>query len=258
MATTLKLISWNVNGLRAVAKKDFFKKIDAMAPDILCLQETKAQDDQVAEVLQQQDHYHFYSNSAVRKGYSGTAIMTKPEPKDISRDIGVRKHDQEGRVLLAEYESFYLATVYVPNAGNGLVRLDYRSTWDKAFRTYLKKLDAQKPVIVCGDFNVANQEIDIARPKSNYNKTAGYTQVEIDGIDRHLKAGWIDTFRHLHPDTVAYSWWSLRTNAREKNIGWRLDYFLISKRLEDRLVSAFILPEVEGSDHCPVGMEIKI
>lgn len=253
----MRIISWNVNGVRAVMKKDFDKKLKKMDPDVICLQETKAQDDQVQEAVAPINGYHVYSNSAVRKGYSGTAILSKEEPIKVWPDIGAKVHDQEGRVLTAEFREFFLVTVYVPNSGNELVRLDYRTKWDRAFKSFLKKLDADKPVIVCGDLNVAHTEMDIARPKANYNKTAGYTQKEIDGMSRLIKDGFVDTFRTLHPDERdAYSWWSYRGGAREKNIGWRLDYFLTSKRFMPQVKESFILNKVEGSDHCPVGIEI--
>lgn len=254
----MKIISWNVNGIRAVAKKDFVESVAKMAPDILCIQETKAQDDQVKEVIDANlEGYHLFSNSAVRKGYSGTAILTKEEPIQVLKDIGVEEHDQEGRVLAAEYKDFYLVTTYVPNSGQGLVRLDYRQGWDKDFLNYLKKLEESKPVIVCGDMNVCNKEIDIARPKPNYNKSAGYTQIEIDGMDNFVNAGLVDTFRQQHPDEVKYSWWSYRGGAREKNIGWRLDYFLVSESIMPRVSESFILNDIHGSDHCPVGISIE-
>lgn len=252
-----RLISWNVNGVRAVMKKDFDKILKEMNPDVLCLQETKAQDDQVQEALESIEGYHIFSNSAERKGYSGTAILSKEKPIDVTSDIGVKSHDTEGRVLCAEYKDYYLVCVYVPNAGRELVRLDYRTKWDKAFNKYLKDLDAKKPVVVCGDFNVCHRDIDIARPKPNYDKSPGYTQKEIDGMDRFVKSGFVDTFRTLHPDEVAYSWWSFRAGARGKNIGWRIDYFLVSERLMSQVDQAFIKPEVMGSDHCPVGIELK-
>ncbi len=254
---TLKLISWNVNGIRASMKKGFADRLKEMNPDVICLQETKAQDDQVQEALTPVEGYHIYSNSAVRKGYSGTAILSKEKPISVTPDIGVEEHDQEGRVLAAEYNDFYLVVVYVPNSGRELIRLDYRKGWDDAFRAYLKELEKKKPVIVCGDLNVAHTEIDLARPKPNYNKTAGYTQTEIDGMDGHVGAGFIDTFRHFYPEkTGAYSWWSFRGGAREKNVGWRIDYFLATASLAPKLKDAFILPEVHGSDHCPVGLEL--
>ncbi len=254
----MRLISWNVNGIRAVQNKGFGDSVSAMAPDVLCLQETKAQDGQVVEALKNLNGYHVFSNSAERKGYSGTAILSAKEPLEIEQDMGVEEHDNEGRVLRAEFEDFHLVTVYVPNSGQELVRLDYRKEWDKDFLKYLKKLENTKPVVVCGDFNVCHQEIDIARPKANYNKSAGYTQVEIDGFSNFLDAGFVDTFRHQHPDTVKYSWWSFRANAREKNIGWRLDYFLVSQSLLDKTGEAEILNDIYGSDHCPVTLEVNL
>ena len=254
----MRIISFNVNGIRAIAKKDFFADFKSMAPDILCLQETKAQDDQVAETLDSLNGYHLYSNSAIKKGYSGTAIISKHEPLSVSVDMGVEEHDQEGRVLCLEYGAFYLVNVYVPNSGNDLKRLDYRQTWDKAFFDYLKDLEKTKPVIVCGDFNVAHKAIDLARPKPNYNKSAGFMQEEIDGMDRFTQGGFVDTFRHFYPDEAEkYSWWSYRAGARGKNVGWRIDYFLVSKSFMTSVKSASILNEVLGSDHCPVSIELK-
>lgn len=253
----MKLISWNVNGLRAVAKKNFFKDLEALDPDMLCLQETKAQDEQVAEVLSLAGDYHYYSNSAVKKGYSGTAVLSKQEPLAVSRDIGIPEYDTEGRVLCLEYKTFYLVNVYVPNSGNDLRRLDYRQHWDLAFFNYLKKLEEDKPLVVCGDFNVAHRDIDLARPKPNYNKSAGFMQEEIDGMDRYTGGGFIDTFRYFHPDAKeAYSWWSYRAGARDRNIGWRIDYFLVSPKLIPGLKGAGILNRVAGSDHCPVEIQL--
>jgi exodeoxyribonuclease-3 len=252
----LRLISWNVNGVRAVVKKDFDKILKKLDADVICLQETKAQDDQVQEALAEIKGYHVYSFSAEKKGYSGTAILSKVKPINVTIGIGKKEHDNEGRVLCAEYDDCFVVTVYVPNAQNELKRIDYREKWDKDFAAYLKKLDAQKPVLVCGDFNVCHQAIDLARPKPNYNKSAGYTQREIDGMSRFLKNGMVDTFRALHPDTVAYSWWSYRGGAREKNVGWRLDYWLVSERYFDKVTVADILPDVMGSDHCPVGITV--
>ncbi|MCK3685118.1 exodeoxyribonuclease III [Maribellus sp. YY47] len=254
----MKIISWNVNGIRAVAQKNFFDDFQGMNPDILCLQETKAQDDQVAETLAGISGYHIYSNSAVKKGYSGTAILSKTEPIAVTRDMGIEDHDQEGRILCLEYENFYMVTVYVPNSGSELKRLDYRQDWDKAFFDYLKNLEKTKPVIVCGDFNVAHKAVDLARPKQNYNKAAGYMREEIDGMDRFTQGGLIDTFRYFYPDAVdKYSWWSYRAGARGKNIGWRIDYFLVSESFLPKVKDAFILDQVMGSDHCPVGIELK-
>ncbi|MFZ5429920.1 MAG: exodeoxyribonuclease III [Bacteroidota bacterium] len=253
----MKIISWNVNGLRAVAQKNFFTDFEALAPDILCLQETKAQDDQVAEALAPVSGYHIYSNSAIKKGYSGTAILSKTEPLAVSKGIGLDEHDNEGRVLCAEYEKFFLITVYVPNSGSDLKRLGYRQEWDLALFNYLKNLETLKPVIVCGDLNVAHRPIDLTHPKANYNKYAGYMQEEIDGMDRFTQGGFVDSFRHFYPDkTGAYSWWSYRAGARAKNVGWRIDYFLVSESFMPQVKSAGILPEIMGSDHCPVAIEL--
>ncbi len=253
----MKIVSWNVNGIRAVAKKNFFKDMKMMSPDILCLQETKAQDDQVAEALTPVSDYFIYSNSAEKKGYSGTAILSRTEPISVSRDIGIAEHDTEGRVLCLEYPTFYLVDVYVPNSGNELKRLEYRQTWDLAFFNYLKKLETDKPVIVCGDFNVAHKAIDLARPKPNYNKSAGFMQEEIDGMDRYTQEGLVDSFRHFYPDkTDSYSWWSYRAGARERNVGWRIDYFLVSSVILPSIKNADILNSVLGSDHCPVFIEL--
>lgn len=254
----MKLVSWNVNGIRAVVKKGFFESVADINPDVLCLQETKAQDDQVRELFFGRDGYHVYSNSAERKGYSGTAILSKSEPLVIQADMGIKDHDAEGRLLAAEFDRFFLVTVYVPNSGQGLKRLEYRKGWDTDFLKYLKTLEASKPVVLCGDMNVAHRPIDIKNDKANYNKTSGYTQVEIDGMDSFVDAGFVDTFRHLHPDEVAYSWWSYRFNARANNVGWRLDYFLVSQPVLDKVQSSFILPDVYGSDHCPVGIEFDV
>ncbi len=253
----MKLISWNVNGIRAAIKKDFFASVEQMQPDILCLQETKAQDDQVLEAVAAMEGYKLYTNSAVKKGYSGTAIFSKSEPLSVVYDMDHEEHDQEGRVIAAEFKDFIVVTVYTPNSGEGLKRLEYRQRWDREFLKYIQQLEKQKPVIVCGDLNVCHREIDIARPKANYNKSAGYTQFEIDGIDTLMKAGYIDTFRKLYPDTIKYSWWSMRGGARANNVGWRLDYFLASSALASRIKSAEILNDVFGSDHCPVVLELS-
>lgn len=255
----MKIISWNVNGIRAIAKKNFFDDLENLNPDVLCLQETKAQDDQVAETLKSISNYKIYSNSAEKKGYSGTAILSKTEPLNVSRDIGIEIHDTEGRVLCAEFEQFYLVTVYVPNSGSALKRLDYRQDWDMAFLNYLKTLEKKKPVVVCGDFNVAHKAIDLTHPKPNYNKSAGYMQEEIDGMDRFVENDLVDTFRHFYPDKKEiYSWWSYRAGARPKNVGWRIDYFLVSKAYISSVKDAFILNDIMGSDHCPVGIELKV
>lgn len=254
----MKLISWNVNGIRAVSKKNFFDDFKSLDADIFCIQETKAQDNQVAETLELIKDYHIYSNSAEKKGYSGTAILSKVKPISITRDIGVAEHDTEGRVLCLEYERFFLVNVYVPNSGSDLKRLNYRQDWDQALFRYLKKLEEVKPVITCGDFNVAHKAIDLARPKPNYNKSAGFMQEEIDGMDRYTQGGFVDTFRHFHPEeTDKYSWWSYRAGARGKNVGWRIDYFLVSEPFMSSVKKAYILNEVMGSDHCPVAIELN-
>ena len=254
----MKIISWNVNGIRAVAKKNFFEDFKTLNADIFCLQETKAQDDQVAETLATVEGYHIYSNSAEKKGYSGTAILSKLKPISVTKGIGIAEHDNEGRVLCLEYEKFYLVNVYVPNSGRDLKRLDYRQTWDLAFFNYMKELEKNKPVVTCGDFNVAHKAIDLARPKPNYNKAAGYMQEEIDGMDRYTSKGFIDSFRHFNPDAAdRYSWWSYRAGARGKNVGWRIDYFLVSESFISSVNDAYILHDVMGSDHCPVGIDVN-
>ncbi|MCL4119476.1 UNVERIFIED_CONTAM: hypothetical protein GTU68_067352 [Idotea baltica] len=254
----MKIISWNVNGVRAAVKKRFIQEVKESQADIYCIQETKAQDDQVAEALAALDDFFIYYNSAVKKGYSGVAIISKEEPIKVTRDIGIEEHDQEGRVITAEYPDFILVNVYVPNSGSGLKRLDYRSTWDAAFASYLKKLRKKKKVIVTGDFNVAHQAIDLARPKPNYNKTSGYTQVEIDGLETIHKTGFVDSYRLLHPEQVQYTFWSTRFNARARNTGWRIDYFLVDRRLKDQITSATIAGQIMGSDHCPIEVELKL
>lgn len=252
----MKLVSYNVNGIRAAIKKGLIESLEKMEADIVCFQETKAQDDQVKEALGDVP-YHIFSNSAVKKGYSGTAILSKKEPISVSTDMGIEDHDQEGRVITAEFEEFFLTNVYVPNSKNDLSRLDYRKGWDADFKDYLKELEKQKPVIVCGDFNVAHKDVDLARPKANYDKSAGFTQVEIDGMDNFVGAGLIDSFRHLNPDaTDKYTWWSYRAGARERNVGWRIDYFLVSESMAPRLKTAEIHKEYEESDHCPVSITL--
>ena len=253
----MKIISFNVNGIRASAKKGLLDTLRNLNADIVCLQETKATVDQVKEVLQELDHYQVYANEADRKGYSGTAILSKEKPMNVTYDIGIAEYDAEGRVITAEFSDYFLVNVYVPNSGNGLVRLDYRKHWDEALLNYLQELEKSKPVIFCGDLNVAHQPIDIKNDKANYNKSAGYTQTEIDGMDNYLDSGLVDSFRELEPETVKYSWWSYRMNARARNIGWRIDYVLLSKHLAPKLKEAFILNDVMGSDHCPVGVTLK-
>ncbi|RLA46615.1 MAG: exodeoxyribonuclease III [Gammaproteobacteria bacterium] len=252
----MRLVSWNVNGIRAAMKKDFATSLQSMETDVLCLQETKAQDEQVIEALASINGYHIYCNSADKKGYSGTAILSKTEPLAVLYDMNMAEHDQEGRVVAAEFDDYFLVTVYTPNSGSELKRLDYRQQWDADFLAYLKQLEARKPVILCGDLNVAHQEIDLARPKPNYNKTAGYTQTEIDGMDNILAASFVDTFRFQHPDEIKYSWWSYRAGARSKNIGWRIDYFLVSASLKNKISHTDILNDIMGSDHCPVLLDL--
>jgi exodeoxyribonuclease-3 len=252
----MRIVSFNVNGVRAIMKKDFIDSLKKMNADVVCLQETKAQDDQVQEALETVSGYHIYSNSATKKGYSGTAILSKQKPLSVIPDIQIIEHDDEGRVLCAEYEQFYLVTVYVPNSGSELKRLGYRQDWDKAFLTYLKNLEKTKPIVVCGDLNVAHQDIDLANPQPNYNKSAGYMQEEIDGLNAFVDNGFVDTFRHFFPEIVRYTWWSYRAGARERNVGWRIDYFLVSESFLAQVKHAAIFNEIEGSDHCPVALEL--
>lgn len=252
----MKLISFNVNGIRASVGKGLYRTIADLAPDIICFQETKATSEQVAVALGEAKGYHVQAVGAQRPGYSGTAIASKEKPTKVAFGIGIVDHDQEGRVVTCTFKDVVVVCVYTPNSGEGMKRLGYRTEWDTAFRNYVNGLAKGKvPVIVTGDLNVAHQPIDIARPKENYNKTSGYTQQEIDGIGALLASGWVDTFRHFHPETVKYSWWSQRLGARAKNVGWRLDYVLVSKGFEKKVRAAFILDEVMGSDHCPVGIE---
>ncbi len=249
----LNIICWNVNGIRSIVKKDFLKDVKAMNPDILCLQETKAPVDEVKNVVELMPGYTAYVNSSkARQGYSGTAIITRQEPVSVSYDMAIDDHDQEGRVITAEFPGFFLVTVYTPNSGEGLKRLDYRGTWDEAFTAYVSALNRRKPVIICGDLNVAHKPIDLARPKENYNKSAGYTQQEIDGFQRLLDAGFVDTFRYFFPDEVKYTYWNYMFNARARNMGWRIDYFLASKKIMDNVKEAAIYNEYFGSDHCPI------
>lgn len=250
----MKLISWNVNGLRACVGKGFLDFVKEQAPDVLCLQETKLQAGQIELEL---PHYHQYWNYAEKKGYSGTAVFTKAEPLSVSYGIGIEQHDKEGRVITAEFPEFYLVTVYTPNSQNELARLPYRMEWEDAFLAYLKKLEETKPVIFCGDLNVAHQEIDLKNPKTN-RKNAGFTDEERGKFTQVLENGFIDTYRYFYPDTEGvYSWWSYRFKAREKNAGWRIDYFVVSECLKERLADAMIYTQVMGSDHCPVGLELK-
>ena len=250
----MKLISWNVNGLRACMNKGFEDFLRASEADAFCLQETKMQREQADFVF---DGYEEYWNSAEKKGYSGTAIFSKNAPLNVTYGIGIEEHDKEGRVITAEYENFYLVTVYTPNSQRELARLDYRMVWEDVFRDYLLKLDEKKPVIVCGDLNVAAEEIDLKNPKTN-RKNAGFTDEERAKFRELKAAGFIDTFRHLHPEEVKYSWWSYMFKAREKNAGWRIDYFVVSERIADKVKAAEIHTEILGSDHCPVSIEIDL
>lgn len=253
----MKIVSWNVNGIRAIVKKDFEQSIAKINPDILCLQETKAQRSEIEKVLQPfLEQYDLLVNEAEKKGYSGTAILTKPKPLHVSYGINNAEFDKEGRVICAEYANYFLVTIYAPNAGQGLKRLDFKHQWDLAFKAYIKELDEKKPVIICGDLNVAHQAIDLKNDKSNYNKTAGYTQVEIDGFVNILDKGFVDIYRVLNPTKEEYTYWSYRFKARERNTGWRIDYFLITDDLKDRVKDVKILNQYFGSDHCPVTLFI--
>ena len=249
----MKFISWNVNGLRACVGKEFEQQFKDLDADFFCLQETKMQAGQLDLSF---PGYESYWNYADKKGYSGTAIYTKHKPLSVTYGIDIDEHDHEGRVITLEMEYFYLVTVYTPNSQDGLRRLDYRMKWEDDFQAYLHKLDEKKPVIVCGDMNVAHQEIDLKNPKTN-RKNAGFTDEEREKMTQLLSNGFIDTFRTLYPEQVTYSWWSYRFRAREKNTGWRIDYFLISERLKDRLEDAKIHTEIMGSDHCPVEIILK-
>ena len=251
----MKLISWNVNGLRACASKGFEESFKALDADFFCLQETKMQEGQLDLAF---DGYESYWNYADKKGYSGTAIYTRQKPLNVSYGIGIDEHDHEGRVITLEMDNFFLVTVYTPNSQDGLKRLDYRMKWEDDFQAYLKSLDEKKPVIVCGDMNVAHKEIDLKNPKTN-RKNAGFTDEEREKFTQLLEKGFIDTFRFFYPDkTDIYSWWSYRFHAREKNAGWRIDYFVVSERLAEKLEGASIHNEVYGSDHCPVELTINI
>lgn len=250
----MKLISWNVNGIRACLNKgfsDFFKEVNA---DIFCLQETKCQPEQINLEF---EGYTSYWNSAERKGYSGTAIFTKKQPVNVTYGIGIEEHDKEGRIITLEFENFYLVTNYTPNAKRELERLDYRMVWEDEIRKYLLELNKKKPVIMCGDLNVAHEEIDLKNPKTNKGN-AGFTNEEREKMTELLNAGFIDSYRYLYPEKIEYSWWSYMGHAREKNVGWRIDYFIVSKSIEKQIKEAKIYPEIMGSDHCPVGLEILL
>ena len=253
----MKLISWNVNGLRAAMQKgfsDFFKQADA---DIFCIQETKMQEDQIDISIQGLfQNYYSYWNSAIKKGYSGTAVFTKQKPLSVTYGIGKEEHDQEGRIITLEFENFYLVNCYTPNSKRELERLSYRMVWEDEIRQYLKQLDTIKPVIYCGDFNVAHEEIDLKNPKTNHH-SAGFTDEERNKMTQLLSEGFTDSFRYLYPDQEnAYTWWSYMFHAREKNVGWRIDYFIVSKSIEKNIKASIIYSDVLGSDHCPIGLEI--
>ena len=251
----LKLISWNVNGIRACCDKGFREEFERLDADFFCLQETKMQ---AGQLDLQFEGYQSYWNYAEKKGYSGTAIFTRHQPLSVAYGIGVDEHDHEGRVITLEMENFYLITVYVPNSQDGLKRLDYRMTWEDDFLAYLKKLEEKKPVVVCGDLNVAHQEIDLKNPKSN-RKNAGFTDEERAKFTQWLNAGFTDTFRYFYPEQKEiYSWWSYRFKAREKNAGWRIDYFVVSSRLAEKITEAAIHPHIMGSDHCPVELQLDL
>ena len=251
----MKIISWNVNGIRAVIKKGFYDFIDEYKPDILCLQETKAHPEQV-DIKLNQYPYQFW-NSAEKKGYSGTAIFSKKEPLSIKNNIGIDKHDNEGRVIAVEFEDYFLVTVYTPNSKRELLRLEYRAQeWDVDFLKYLKKLEEEKPVIFCGDLNVAHKEIDLKNPKTN-KRNAGFTDEERSGFDNYIESGFIDTFREFEKGEGHYTWWSYMFNSRAKNVGWRIDYFCISQILRSKLAKSYILKDVMGSDHAPVAIELN-
>ena len=251
----MKLISWNVNGIRSVLNKGFADFVKTESPDILCIQETKANPDQVDKLLI--DYPNHYWNTAVKKGYSGTAVFSKYKPLNVSYGLNLPHHDNEGRTVCLEFPHYYLVNSYFPNSQRGLARLSYRQNWDKDFLVFIKKLEEKKPVILCGDLNVAHTDKDLANPKSNYNKNPGFTQAEIDGFNNLLNSGFIDTFRMFNQDNGHYTWWSYMFNARVKNIGWRIDYFCASNVLKDKIKESVILKEVKGSDHCPVRLILK-
>ena len=251
----MNIISWNVNGLRAVLNKGFMDFFNEMDADIFCIQETKMQEGQVEIIL---DGYYQYWNSAIKKGYSGTAIFTKIKPVNITYGIGIEEHDKEGRVITLEFDKFYLVNCYTPNSKRELERLDYRQIWEDEIRNYLVSLDKKKPVIYCGDFNVAHEEIDLKNPKTNHFN-AGFTNEERNKMTELLNSGFIDTFRTLYPDKEdAYTWWSYMMHSRERNIGWRIDYFITSKSIKDKIKDSKIHPEIIGSDHCPIELQIDI
>ncbi|UMZ73625.1 exodeoxyribonuclease III [Natranaerofaba carboxydovora] len=251
----MKIVSWNVNGLRASLKKGFLESFDKLNADIFCIQETKLQNGQIDLELKE---YEQYWNYAEKKGYSGTAVFTKFTPHKVSYGVGNNENDEEGRVITLEYDGFYLVNVYTPNSQRGLVRLEHRMNWEDTFRNYLIELDESKPVILCGDLNVAHQEIDLANPKSN-KKNAGFSDEERDKMTRLLEAGFVDTFRYLYPEKKdAYTWWSYMRKARERNVGWRIDYFIVSDKIKEHIKDSIIHSNITGSDHCPVELKISL
>ncbi len=251
----MKLISWNVNGIRAAMDKGFRQYVETDQPDVVCLQEVKAEREQVKLEWADELNYHQIWNSAQKRGYSGTSIWCKLKPEKVSLGIGVDDHDGEGRVITATFEEFHVVTVYTPNSQRGLARLDYRKRWDCDFLDYVKKLNRRKPVIFCGDVNCAHQEIDLANPKAN-RMNAGFSDEERQGLDRIVEAGFVDSFRHFDPSPAKYSWWTYRSGARERNIGWRLDYFWVAQKLMPRVTGASIRHDIHGSDHCPIELTI--
>lgn len=254
----MKIISWNVNGLRAAMQKGFKEFFQETDSDIFCIQETKMQENQIdIEISNLFKNYYAYWNSAVKKGYSGTAIFTKKKPINVTYGLGIEEHDQEGRVITAEYENFYLVNCYTPNSKRELERLEYRMIWEDEMRKYLSKLNKTKPVIYCGDFNVAHEEIDLKNPKTNH-KSAGFTDEERNKMTKLLESGFTDSFRYLYPNKEnAYTWWSYMFHAREKNVGWRIDYFIVSKSIEEKIEESIIYNEILGSDHCPIGLKLS-
>ena len=254
----MNIISWNINGIRAVTKNNFYISLQKLNPDIICLQETKGTVEQVGQLLQPFENYYVFCNSADKKGYSGTAILSRIKPISVSSTHQFIKNDTEGRVICAEFLNFFIINVYVPNSGLKLQKLEYREIWDIDFLNYIIHLKKQKPVLICGDLNVAHQPVDLKNNKANYNKTAGYTQVEIDGVKKLLNLGFIDSYRYLYPYEIAYSFWSYRFNAREKNIGWRIDYILVDSDLKNAIKEASVFSTIFGSDHCPIGVTLGL
>ncbi len=254
----MNIISWNINGVRAIIKNNFYEWVLKQNPDILCLQEIKATNEQTTQLLQAFKNFNIFSNSADKKGYSGTALLSRIKPILVTRSYEFMKIDKEGRVICAEFSNFFLINVYVPNSGLKLKRLDYRKKWDSVFLNYITRLRRKKPVLICGDLNVAHRAIDLKNDKANFNKIAGYTQVEIDGMNNILNNGFVDSFRHLYPDKIAYTYWSYRFNARAKNSGWRIDYILVDVVLKKSIKEASIFSDVFGSDHCPIGVQLDL